>query len=85
MPLYEYKCEGCSRTFEQALTISHRKDPEKEPCPYCGDGPVKSLIGGCHVSYGVRNGLNKMPEGFKERMRQIKKDHPGGFKNSEYF
>ena len=85
MPLYEYKCENCTKIFESVQTISHRKDPEGEPCPYCGDGPVKSLVSPPHLSYSIRNGLNKMPQDFKDRMNQIKKDHPGGFQNSEYF
>lgn len=35
MPNYDYICSKCSHTFEEFLSISQRKKPEKQPCPNC--------------------------------------------------
>jgi len=35
MPNYEYICNDCGHTFEEFLSVSKRKKPEKEPCPKC--------------------------------------------------
>lgn len=35
MPNYEYICNECNHTFEEFLSISKRKQPEKNPCPNC--------------------------------------------------
>ncbi len=41
MPLYEYRCENCGRTFELIQKFS---DPPAEHCPNCGKGPVHKLL-----------------------------------------
>ncbi len=41
MPLYEYRCENCGRTFELIQKFS---DPPAEHCPNCGKGPVRKLL-----------------------------------------
>lgn len=41
MPLYEYRCENCGRTFELIQKFS---DPPAEHCPSCGEGPVRKLL-----------------------------------------
>jgi putative FmdB family regulatory protein len=33
MPLYDYRCVGCGRTFE---TLLNRWDAPAPPCPHCG-------------------------------------------------
>jgi putative FmdB family regulatory protein len=40
MPLYEYRCRQCRRTFEKIQKFS---DPPEETCPACG-GPVERLV-----------------------------------------
>jgi len=40
MPTYEYKCEKCSKEFEQFQKIS---DPPLAKCPDCG-GKVTRLV-----------------------------------------
>ena len=37
MPLYEYRCEACGRTFE---IIQKFSDPPPDACTLCGKGPV---------------------------------------------
>lgn len=41
MPLYEYRCANCGRTFELIQKFS---DPPAEHCPSCGKGPVEKLL-----------------------------------------
>ncbi len=41
MPLYEYRCDNCGRTFE---VIQKFSDPLAEHCPNCGKGPVHKLL-----------------------------------------
>lgn len=40
MPIYEYKCHQCKKTYELVQRIS---DPEAKTCIYCG-GSVGKLI-----------------------------------------
>jgi putative FmdB family regulatory protein len=40
MPIYEYKCESCNKTFEE-LILPGEKEPEK--CPECGDKSLRRL------------------------------------------
>lgn len=41
MPLYEYRCENCGRTFELIQKFS---DAPPEHCPNCGKGPIHKLL-----------------------------------------
>lgn len=41
MPLYEYRCRSCGRTFERIQKVGD--EPVRE-CPYCGD-EVDRLLG----------------------------------------
>ncbi|RPH50480.1 MAG: zinc ribbon domain-containing protein [Desulfobacteraceae bacterium] len=41
MPLYEYKCEKCSRSFEKLVFAN---DSEPVSCPECGSKKVKKLL-----------------------------------------
>ena len=40
MPLYEFECEACKTRFER---IQKYTDPNPEPCPTCGKGPIRKL------------------------------------------
>jgi putative FmdB family regulatory protein len=40
MPLYEFECEACKKRFER---IQKFTDPNPEPCPACGKGPIRKL------------------------------------------
>lgn len=41
MPIYEYKCDNCSETFEVLQKFSEQPLTE---CIVCHDGPVRKLI-----------------------------------------
>jgi len=40
MPIYEYRCEACGRTFEELVRTSN----EKVSCPSCASPDVKRLL-----------------------------------------
>lgn len=39
MPVYEYFCEKCQKTFEKLLSF-HEHDESKVACPNCGTDQV---------------------------------------------
>ncbi len=48
MPIYEYACEGCGKTFEY---LSRRPGDEPHTCPACGrPAPEKQLTGAFSAS-----------------------------------
>ncbi len=40
MPIYEYRCDSCSETFEEYLSTSDKPTP---PCPKCSSNKVTRL------------------------------------------
>jgi len=40
MPLYEYRCEGCKKTFEELVFPG---DP-LPPCPHCGETHTHRIL-----------------------------------------
>ncbi len=40
MPLYEYLCLACDKTFSKVLTLNEH-EKEKIVCPYCGSEKVE--------------------------------------------
>src|ERR1044071_3407286 len=46
MPIYEYRCGACDRTFEELLRSSN----EKISCPSCASPDVKRLLSDRHRS-----------------------------------
>lgn len=90
MPIYSYKCkggDGCGHEFDRTLPMSKRKRPTKEPCPDCGADGVEQIIAKGTGS-GVISGTSdvpptanpKVPEGFKDVLRTIKKHSGRGHK-----
>lgn len=62
MPMYEYACRACDRTFEELVPISGAQDVA---CPGCGSTRVERLLstfqrvragGGQPVAVGGRGG-----------------------------
>jgi putative FmdB family regulatory protein len=49
MPLYEYECESCGRTFQSL--ILKREEEKALKCPECGGADLKRLIS--RVAYHV--------------------------------
>ena len=40
MPVYDYICNACHKTFEEVLTLSEH-DHDKVKCPHCGSKNVE--------------------------------------------
>ena len=40
MPVYEYVCQECKKTFERILTL-HQHDSEEMRCPECGSKKIE--------------------------------------------
>ena len=78
MPAYDYKCKSCENVFEQFRTIAKRNEPSE--CPECGSTEVEMSFGNSSLKIGdpVHLGLKKVDNGFKEVLKNIKKNHPHG-------
>lgn len=40
MPLYEYRCRECGKTFEELVTVAE----QPVTCPACGSSDVERLL-----------------------------------------
>ena len=78
MPYYDYVCEKCGHEFEESLKIADRDAPTEQPCrfPTCG-GEVKMVYAKPHIGDPWHHSGKKVDEGFKDRLREIKKSHHG--------
>ena len=78
MPAYDYKCNNCENIFEQYRTIAKRNEPSE--CPECGSTEVEMSFGSSSVKIGdpVHLGVKKIDDGFKQLLKNIKKNHPNG-------
>lgn len=74
MPLYEYKCKYCEHEFSDVKSISKRDEPLSEPCPSCeAAGGVERVLASALIVSGVGDFRRKVPDVFKDRLREIKK------------
>ncbi len=49
MPIYEYKCNNCNKTFSVQVSFKeHEKEP-KPKCEHCGSKNVEQLFSGVSV------------------------------------
>ena len=78
MPFYEYGCNECSHEFEAFKTIAEYDIPLSEPCPSCYKvGYITRLVSGAEICDPVSLGVRKVPSGYNEVIKNIKKHHPG--------
>ena len=78
MPVYEYGCNECSHEFEEFKTIAEYDIPLSEPCPSCYKvGYISRLISGADICDPVSLGVKKVPAGYNEVIKNIKKSYPG--------
>ena len=78
MPVYEYGCNECSHNFEEFKTIAEYDIPLSEPCPSCYKiGYIQRLISGAEICDPVSVGVRKVPKGYNEVVKNIKKNYPG--------
>ena len=77
MPMYVYGCETCSHEFEKLLPMRSMEEPLNKPCPNCGASTVKQRPTTAAFSDPFNLGRIKPSHGFREKLRNIKKAHPG--------
>ena len=78
MPFYEYGCNECSHEFEAFKTIAEYDIPLSEPCPSCYKvGYITRLVSGAEICDPVSLGVRKVPSGYNEVIKKIKKSYPG--------
>ena len=78
MPFYEYECSECSHEFEEFKTMAEYDVPLSEPCPSCYKvGYISRLISGAEICDPVSVGVRKVPKGYNEVVKNIKKNYPG--------
>ena len=78
MPVYEYGCNECSHEFEEFKTIAEYDIPLSEPCPSCETiGEIQRLISGAEICDPISLGVTKVPKGYNEVIKNIKKSYPG--------
>ena len=78
MPFYDFKCDECSYTFEEFQTILNIDVPLEQPCPSCYKvGYISRLVYAAEICEPQRVGVRKVPSGYKEVIKNIKKHHPG--------
>ena len=77
MPYYDYKCEKCGHEFEESLSIEDRDAPTEQPCSFstCG-GEVKMVFAKPYVGDPWRFTGKRIDDGFRDRLKEIKKMHP---------
>lgn len=77
MPLYEYKCSECEHIFDRILKMDDRDIPNQEPCPDCKkEGTVdRHITTAPLLAYGPIDFRKKVPDGFKDVLRDIKKTY----------
>jgi putative FmdB family regulatory protein len=49
MPLYEYQCADCLKTFEVHLSIDEQEKGVIPQCEHCGSKNVRQLLGSTTV------------------------------------
>ena len=78
MPVYEYGCNECLYEFEAFKTMAEYDAPLSEPCPSCYKvGYIDRLISGAEICDPVSVGVRKVPKGYNEVVKNIKKNYPG--------
>lgn len=76
MPYYDYKCSSCEHEFELNMKIADRNKPTEEPCPECSSTEVKHVFGKSHIGDPWHHAGRRIDEGFRDRLREIKKLNP---------
>jgi putative FmdB family regulatory protein len=77
MPMYVYSCSNCGHEFETLLPMSKMEEPLKKPCPNCGVVAVSQEPTTAFFTDPFNLGRIKPPSEFRDKLRRIKKAHPG--------
>jgi len=55
MPIFEFKCLGCSRQFEDIMTTAELEAGDVD-CPHCGSRDVERMLSGFAMGSGAASG-----------------------------
>ena len=81
MPNYSYSCSaaGCDfKVVDLNLPVAGRNYPTTQSCPKCkSENTIVKELTARGVSYTVNRGGLKVPETFKDLLRNIKSEHQG--------
>lgn len=44
MPLYEFRCKKCSKTFDEKESFAEHDKHPKVKCPHCGSSAVEPVL-----------------------------------------
>lgn len=76
MPNYDYRCTGdCKAEWELNLPMAEMMEPTTIPCPICGGVIEKFLAYAPGFAYDHLNIRKRVPETFKDVLRNIKSKH----------
>jgi putative FmdB family regulatory protein len=79
MPTYDYICSSCQHKFEEILKIAEKEIPNQSPCPNCKKvNCIETVMGAPPIGDPIRLGRKKPSSTYLEKMKIIKKNHPGG-------
>ena len=77
MPIYSFVCTKCKYSFDEYLKMKDSDAPTLRPCSECGQFEcVNKVITSAAIVSGI-NMRAKIPDYFKDRMKDIKKMNPG--------
>lgn len=77
MPNYDYHCETCGKDFEINMPIAKRNEPINEECSR-SDCSLKLSPSLPKIGYDSFNLSGRKPDnGFRDKLREIKRNHPG--------
>lgn len=77
MPLYNFKCKECGAEIEKFFKIADRPETLECLCECCKkETEFCSVLSSPAIVYGVYRANAKMSGDFKDRMGQIRKQHP---------
>ncbi len=82
MPYYDYHCTSCGNEFEKNMLIRDRKKPTEEPCSECSESTVILKLATPYHGDPWHFAGKKPDDGFKDRLKEIKKSHYGSVINT---
>ena len=81
MTYYQYSCGVCHKTFEIQTTIAKRHEPvleTQEDFSPCCKNSLELVVASPRIGYDNFALTGKKPdEGFRDRLRNMKKNYPG--------
>lgn len=75
MPMYEFKCQSCSRVFEELCRLD--ETGQNLRCPECGQTGAQRLIS-VFAAHGLENGHHGIGKTWGKETETRKPDSPCG-------